>query len=160
MKIALFIPCFIDAVYPRVGISMVQILEKLGHQVEFAEALTCCGQPPYNSGYWPEARKVARRVVAGLAEAEVVVIGSGSCGAMLKVCYGELFAGEPEEAAARALAAKCYEFSDFLVNRLGVVDVGAAFPHRVTFHDGCHGLREMNGKAPPRELLQQVRGLE
>lgn len=160
MKIALFIPCFIDAVYPRVGISMVQILEKLGHQVEFAESLTCCGQPPYNSGYWPEARQVARRVVAGLAEAEVVVIGSGSCGAMLKVCYGELFAGEPEEAAARALAAKCYEFSDFLVNRLGVADVGAAFPHRVTFHDGCHGLREMNGKAPPRELLKRVRGLE
>lgn len=160
MKITLFIPCFIDTLYPRVGISMVQILEKLGHVVTFPEALVCCGQPPFNSGYWPEARQVARPVLQGLADAEVVVIGSGSCGAMMKVFYTELFAGEPEEAAARALSAKCYEFSDFLVNQLGVTDLGAVFPYKVTIHDGCHGLREMNGKAPPRALLKQVRGLE
>lgn len=160
MKITLFIPCFIDAVHPQAGIAMVRILEKLGHTIEFPEELACCGQPPFNSGYWPEARKMARPVLQRLAKADAVVIGSGSCGAMLKVFYSELFAGEPGEAAARALAGKCHEFSDFLVNQLGVTDLGASFPHKVTFHDGCHGLREMNGKHPPRELLKHVRGLE
>jgi L-lactate dehydrogenase complex protein LldE len=160
MKVTLFVPCFIDAIYPNVGISMVQILEKLGHTIEFPEELTCCGQPPFNSGYWEDARKMARPVLKRLEKAEVIVIGSGSCGAMLKSFYPELFAGEPEEAAARAMAGKCYEFSGFLVTRLGVTDLGASFPHKVTFHDGCHGLRELNGKLPPRELLKHVRGLE
>ena len=160
MKVTLFIPCFIDAIYPKVGIAMVQILEKLGHTIEFPEALACCGQPPFNSGYWPEARKMARPVLQRLENTEVIVIGSGSCGAMLKVFYRELFAGEPEEAAANAMSAKCFEFSDFLVTKLGVTDLGASFPHKVTFHDGCHGLRELHGKQQPRELLKHVRGLE
>ena len=159
-KVTLFIPCFIDAIYPKVGIAMVQILEKLGHTIEFPEELTCCGQPPFNSGYWAEARKMARPVLKRLENAEVIVIGSGSCGAMLKIFYAELFAGEPEEADANAMAAKCFEFSDYLVTRLGVTDLGASFPHKITFHDGCHGLRELQGKLPPRELLKHVRGLE
>ena len=160
MTVTLFIPCFIDAIYPKVGIAMVQILEKLGHIIEFPEALACCGQPPFNSGYWSEARKIARPILQRLENAEVIVIGSGSCGAMLKVFYRELFAGEPEEAAANAMSAKCFEFSDFLVTKLGVTDLGACFPHKVTFHDGCHGLRELHGKKQPRELLKHVRGLE
>jgi L-lactate dehydrogenase complex protein LldE len=160
MKITLFIPCFIDAIYPNVGMAMVQILEKLGHTIDYPGELTCCGQPPFNSGYWPEARRLARPVLNRLGNAGVIVIGSGSCGAMLKSFYPQLFAGEPEEAAANALSLKCFEFSGFLVNQLGVTDLGASFPHKVTFHDGCHGLREMQGKQPPRELLKQVRGLE
>ncbi len=160
MTVTLFIPCFIDAIYPKVGIAMVQILEKLGHIIEFPPELTCCGQPPFNSGYWSEARKIARPILQRLENAEVIVIGSGSCGAMLKVFYRELFAGEPEEAAANAMSAKCFEFSDFLVTKLGVTDLGACFPHKVTFHDGCHGLRELHGKKQPRELLKHVRGLE
>ena len=94
-----------------------------------------------------------------LKDAEVVVILSGSCGAMIKNFYPELFHGLPEEAAARALSEKCYEFSDFLVTRLGVHDLGASFPHKVTFHDGCHGLRELGIKAQPRQLLASVHGL-
>lgn len=160
MKITLFIPCFIDAIYPKVGMAMVQILEKLGHTIEFPEELACCGQPPFNSGYWPEARRMARPVLKRLENAGAIVIGSGSCGAMLKSFYPQLFAGEPEEAAANALSVNCFEFSSFLVNQLGVTDLGAFFPYKVTFHDGCHGLREMQGKQPPRELLRQVRGLE
>ena len=160
MTITLFIPCFIDALYPKAGISMVQILERLGHTVEFPESLTCCGQPPFNSGYWDEARTIARPVLRRLEMSDAVVIGSGSCGAMLKVFYPELFAGEPEEAAARGLAAKCWEFSDFLVSKLGVTDLGASFDRRATFHDGCHGLRELKIKSQPRLLLQYVRGLE
>jgi L-lactate dehydrogenase complex protein LldE len=160
MTVTLFIPCFVDLMYPRVGVSMVEILERLGHRVECPENLACCGQPAFNSGYWDEARAVASRVLDGLQQAEVVVIASGSCGAMLKVFYPELFAGTARAADAAQLAKKCYEFSDFLVNQLGVTDVGATFPAKVTFHDGCHGLRELGNKRPARELLSKVKGLE
>ena len=139
---------------------MVQVLERLGHQIDYPEGQTCCGQPPFNSGYWPEARMVAARQMALFKEAEVVVSASGSCGAMFKVFYPELFKGTPQESDARALSAKTYELSDFLANKLGVRDVGARFEGRVTFHDGCHGLRELGTKAAPRELLRAVRGLE
>src|SRR6516165_7105645 len=93
MKVTLFIPCFVDLMYPKVGISMVQVLEKLGHTVECPEEIACCGQPAYNSGYWDEARAVAIKTLHRFRESEVVVIASGSCGAMLKVFYPELFDG-------------------------------------------------------------------
>ncbi|HVV00074.1 MAG TPA: (Fe-S)-binding protein [Verrucomicrobiae bacterium] len=160
MKITLFIPCFVDLLFPRVGISMVRILERLGHTIEFPEELACCGQPAFNSGYWDEARAVAGRVVDRLQNAEAVVVASGSCGAMLKVFYPDLFAGTQRENAARGLAGRCYEFSDFLVRKLGVTDLGAKFEAKVTFHDGCHGLRELGNKKPARELLAKVKGLE
>jgi L-lactate dehydrogenase complex protein LldE len=160
MNVTLFIPCFVDLIFPNVGISMVQILERLGHTVECPEELACCGQPAFNSGYWDEARTVAVKVLRELKEAEVVVIASGSCGAMLKVFYPELFAGTEHAEAAGALSKRCYEFSDFLVNKLGVTDLGARFPAKVTFHDGCHGLRELGNKKPARQLLARVRGLE
>jgi len=146
--------------FPKVGISMVEILERLGHTVECPEELACCGQPAFNSGYWEESRCVAARVLDRLKGAEVVVIASGSCGAMLKIFYSELFAGTKHAEAAGALAKKCYEFSEFLVTKLGVTDLGAHFPAKVTFHDGCHGLRELGNKKPARELLGKVRGLE
>jgi len=160
MRVTLFIPCFVDLMFPTVGISMVKILERLGHSVECPPELACCGQPAFNSGYWPEARSVAVNVLARLKDAEAVVIASGSCGAMLKIFYGEMFAGTDQAEAARILAAKCYEFSDFLVTKLGVTDLGARFPAKVTFHDGCHGLRELGIKKPPRQLLAKVGGLE
>ncbi|HYG24265.1 MAG TPA: (Fe-S)-binding protein [Verrucomicrobiae bacterium] len=160
MIVSLFIPCFVDLLYPRVGISIVQILEQLGHQVDFAEELNCCGQPAFNSGYWDEARELAAPAVNRLKNADAVVIASGSCGAMLKVFYPQLFAGTELEADARQLSESCYEFSDFLVRKLGVTDLGARFPARVTFHDGCHGLRELGIKTAPRALLQHVKGLE
>ena len=160
MTVTLFIPCFVDLMYPKVGISIVEILERLGHRIDYPENLTCCGQPAFNSGFWDEARKVALPVLERLKNAEAVVIASGSCGAMLKVFYPELFAGTPHEAAAKELSAKCYEFSDFLVTKLGVTDLGATFPHKVTIHDGCHGLRELGLKKGARQLLGQVRGLE
>ena len=160
MKITLFIPCFVDMCYPRVGLCIVEILERLGHTIEVPEELSCCGQPAFNSGYWDEARKVAEPVLKRLRDAEVVVIASGSCGAMLKVFYPELFANTPLESAAQELSKKCFEFSDFLVTKLGVTDLGARFPHKVTFHDGCHGLRELGKKKEPRALLAKVRDLE
>ena len=160
MKITLFIPCFIDACFPKAGASAVEILERLGHAIEYPKELTCCGQPAFNSGYWEESRTTALQVLNRLKDAEVVVIVSGSCGAMIKNFYPELFAGTEHEEAARALSAKVYEFSDFLVTQLGVTDLGAQFPHKVTFHDGCHGLRELGIKQQPRKLLAHVRGLE
>jgi L-lactate dehydrogenase complex protein LldE len=160
MKVTLFVPCFVDLMFPNVGISVVRVLERLGHQVDCPEQIACCGQPAYNSGYWDEARRVALPVLEQLERAEAVVIPSGSCGAMLHVFYPELFAGTPQEAAARDLATRCFEFSDFLVTRLGVTDLGAQFPAKVTFHDGCHGLRELKTHDPPRRLLAHVRGLE
>ncbi|MGN6644453.1 MAG: (Fe-S)-binding protein [Verrucomicrobiota bacterium] len=160
MTITLFIPCFVDLLYPRVGISIVEIFEKLGHKVDFAEELNCCGQPAFNSGYWDEARAAARPALERLKNAEAVVIASGSCGAMMKVFYPQLFAGTEHETAAKTLSAKCYEFSDFLVTKLGVTDLGARFPGKVTFHDGCHGLRELGIRKSPRALLEKVRDLE
>ncbi len=160
MKVTLFIPCFIDLFYPQVGISMVRILERLGHQVECPEEPACCGQPAFNTGYWHESQEGAIKVIEQLKDAEVVVIASGSCGSMMKVMYPELFANTPHAEAAKTLAAKCYEFSAFLVDRLGVSDLGAKFPHKVTFHDGCHGLRELRIKAAPRVLMSKVKGLQ
>lgn len=139
---------------------MVEIFERLGHSVSFQPQLTCCGQPPFNAGYWPESRKVAARVLDVLARAERVVIPSGSCGAMLKVFYLELFKDTPRENDARELSQKTFEFAEFLVDELRVTDLGARFPHRVTWHDGCHGLRELGIRDQPRELLKGVAGLE
>jgi L-lactate dehydrogenase complex protein LldE len=160
MTVTLFIPCFVDALFPRAGISMVQIFERLGHTVACPEEIVCCGQPPFNSGYWDEARAVAVKVLEQLKNAEVIVIGSGSCGAMLKVFYPELFKDTPQLELAKHTSSRIWEFSEFLVKKLGVTDLGAKFPHRVTFHDGCHGLRELGVKKSPRELLGKVNGLE
>ena len=160
MRVTLFVPCFMDVFYPNAAMAVVDVLERLGHTIEFPEAQTCCGQPPFNSGYWDEARDVARRQMRCFRDAEAIVSPSGSCGAMMKIFYPELFQGREEEAEARALSAKTFEFSDFLVNQLGVRDVGAKFDGRVTFHDGCHGLRELGTKSAPRELLAHVQGLE
>src|SRR2546423_1285135 len=160
MKVTLFVPCFVDMCYPRVAISIVQILERLGHTIECPDEVTCCGQPAFNSGYWEEAKPIALRVMERLKDAEVVVIASGSCGAMLKNFYPELFEKTEHEQAARELSNRVFEFSDFLVTKLGITDLGARFPHKVTFHDGCHGLRELHKKQEPRKLLAKVRDLE
>jgi len=161
MKVTLFIPCFVDMCYPKVGISIVSILEKLGHKVIYPEEIACCGQPAFNSGYWPETRLVAEPVLKRLQDSEVIVIASGSCGAMVKKFYPELFADTPLAEMAREVSDKTWEFSDFLVNKLGVTDLGAEFKARVTIHDGCHGLRELGTtRQPPRTLLSHVRGLE
>lgn len=160
MTVSLFIPCFVDLLYPQVGMAMVKVLHRLGHRVECPESPACCGQPAFNTGYWDESRPVAAKVLESVKDAEVIVIASGSCGAMIKVFYPDLFKGTPQEALARSVSAKCFEFSQFLVERLGVTDLGASFPHKVTYHDGCHSLREMHIHSAPRKLLAGVRGLE
>jgi L-lactate dehydrogenase complex protein LldE len=159
VKVSLFIPCFIDQFYPQVGVSMAKVLERLGCEVDYPPGQTCCGQPPFNSGYWDEARAVAECSLKTFADSETIVSASGSCGAMMKIFYADLFKGTKHEFAARKLAPKVHEFSEFLVNVLGVRDVGARFSGTATFHDGCHGLRELGIKREPRELLRHVQGL-
>jgi L-lactate dehydrogenase complex protein LldE len=160
VKVTLFVPCFVDQLFPHAAVSMVEVIERLGHTVDYPEEQTCCGQPPFNSGYWDQARAVAERTLQVFRDAEVVVAGSGSCATMFKVFYPELFHHTPFEAEAKALAAKTYEFSEFLVKKLGVTDVGARFDGKATFHDGCHALRELKLKDEPRQLLRAVRGLD
>ncbi len=160
MVVSLLIPCFVDQLAPKVGLAVATVLERLGHTVEFRSGQTCCGQPAFNAGYQDEARSVARHAIEVFEGAEAVVGPSGSCVAMMRVFYPQLFAGTPDETAALDLASRTFEFSEFLVQKLGVTDVGASFPHRVTYHDGCHGLRELRVKNEPRELLRAVRGLE
>jgi len=159
-KVSLFIPCFVDQLNPQVGMDVVRVLRRIGYEVDFPEAQTCCGQPAFNTGYWDEARPLAERFVRIFGSAEVVVSPSGSCTTMVKAYYPELLAGTPLHDDAVKLGERVYEFTQFLVKVAKVTDVGASFPHKVTFHDSCHGLRELHIKQEPRELLKNVRGLE
>lgn len=160
MTVTLFVPCYVDAVYPGAAIAAVRVLERLGCRVECPENVACCGQPAFNSGCWDESRAVALPALKSLRGNSPVVVLSGSCAAMLKRFYLELFTDPAQAAAADALSDRVWEFSQFLVDRLGVEDVGARFFARVTFHDGCHGLRELGIKTAPRRLLARVRDLE
>lgn len=159
-KLTLFIPCFVDQLAPQIGLDMARVLRRIGHELEFPEAQTCCGQPAFNSGYWGDARPVAERFVRVFRDAEAIVCPSGSCTTMVRVFYPELLSSSPLGIEATALAKRTFEFSEFLIKIAKVNDVGAFFPHRVTYHDSCHSLRELHLKSEPRELLRHVKGLE
>lgn len=158
----MFITCLIDQLCPNVGASAVEVLRRAGCEVVFDERQTCCGQPAFNTGYRREAQKFARRFIEIFEEtdAEAIVSPSGSCTAMVKH-FSELF---PDDASWRAraekIASKTHEFGGFLVNVLKIENVGATFSGRVTWHDACHGLRELNLRDEPRRLLKNVGGAE
>ncbi|MGC1942283.1 MAG: (Fe-S)-binding protein [Candidatus Acidiferrales bacterium] len=160
MRVALFIPCFVDQLTPEVGLDMVRVLRRLGYDVDFPQAQTCCGQPGFNSGYWNDARPLAERFLGVFSAAEVVVCPSGSCTTMVRNFYPQLLAESPLRDKAVEVGRKVFEFTEFLAKVAKVADVGASFPHRVTYHDACHALRELRLKQEPRELLRHVRGLE
>lgn len=160
MKVSLFVTCLSDAVYPRVVESMMRLLARYGIMLEFPTVQTCCGQPAFNSGYWDEARTTARTIITAFEDSDFVVSPSGSCTYMVHH-YSQLFKDEPEWLGkAEKLQRKLYEFSQFLVEVLDVKDVGASFPHKVTYHPSCHGSRLLGVKDEPMELLGQVKGLE
>ncbi len=161
MRVALFVTCLVDQFFPSVGEATVQVLRRLGVEVDFSEEQTCCGQPAFNTGYWHEAREVAARMLTIFEPYDYVVAPSGSCVAMVKHFYADLFQrDEQKRAKAASLAAKTYELSQFLVHVLKKEDVGARFSARVTYHDSCHGLRGLGIVDEPRRLLRAVRGLE
>ncbi|MEP7074534.1 MAG: (Fe-S)-binding protein [Acidobacteriota bacterium] len=162
MKVSLFITCLVDQICPNVGTSMVKVLRRAGCEVVFDDRQTCCGQPAFNTGYRKEARKFAKRFIEIFedSDADAFVSPSGSCTAMVKHFY-ELF---PDDKAWRVraenIAARTHEFCGFLVNVLKVDDVGAVSGDRVTWHDACHGLRDLGLREEPRKLLKNVKGIE
>ena len=158
-KAALFIPCFVDQLLPEVGLDMARVLRRAGCDVDFFEEQTCCGQPAFNSGDWRDASPMAERFVRIFGTAESVVCPSGSCAAMVRRFYPELLEGTRAGEEARRLGERVFEFSEFLVRVMGVTEIGASFPHRVTYHDACHTLRELGIREEPRRLLAAVRGL-
>ncbi len=160
-RISLFVTCMVDQLFPNVGIAMVDVLERLGYQVDFPENQTCCGQPAFNSGYRQEARIVARHFLDTFESSETVVVPSGSCTSMITHHFAELFHNEPATLErVHALEKRVWEFATFLTENAGVEDVGARMEEVVTFHDGCHALRELGIRSAPRRLLARVRGLE
>lgn len=158
-KVALFVPCFIDQLFPQVGLDTASVLRRAGYEVEFPEDQTCCGQPAFNSGHWEDARPCAERFLQVFARYEQIVCPSGSCTTMVRKVYPELLTGAPKEEAI-ALGQRVYEFSEFLVRIAHVTDVGAEFPHKVTYHASCHATRELGISEEPRVLLRNVRRLE
>lgn len=161
MRVSLFITCLADQLFPEVGVSMVRVLRRLGCEVHFAPEQSCCGQPHYNSGYVPEARRVARTLLDALDGDDLVVTPSGSCAAMLRHSYPTLFGEDAQEAGrARALAERTFEFSQFVVNVLGVEDVGATLARTATYQPSCHGARFIGIGSEPLRLLSKVRDLE
>ena len=160
-QVSLFVTCMVDQLFPNVGIAMADVLERLGYRVDFPENQTCCGQPAFNSGYRAEARCVARHFLETFAASEQIVVPSGSCTSMIAHHFADLFQKEPETLAlVHAMEKKVFEFATFLTDVARVEDVGARFEDVVTFHDGCHALRELGIRTAPRRLLARVQGLE
>ena len=160
-RVALLVTCLVDLFRPSVGFAAAKLLEQAGCTVVVPRAQTCCGQPAYNSGDKPDAKAIARQVIAAFAGYDYVVVPSGSCAGMVKIHYPELFADEPATLAqAQELAARTYELMSFLVDIRGMQKVRARWPRNATYHDACSGLRELGVKHQPRQLLASVDGLQ
>ncbi len=160
-RVGLFVTCLVDLFRPSVGFAAVKLLEAAGCAVEAPRAQTCCGQPAYNTGDQADTRAVAAGVIAAFSGYDYVVAPSGSCAAMIREHYPALFAGNPAlEEKSTALAARTHELVSFLTDVRGMKKVDAAFAGRVTYHDGCSGLRELGIRDQPRALLGTVEGLD
>lgn len=162
VKAQLFITCLAEQFFSPMLKDMVTVLERLGVQCEFPEAQTCCGQPMFNSGFQSQARDLARKWIDTFDKTDGYIVSpSGSCVDMVHHHYPELFpAGTADHERAKSVAARTFEFTQFLVDELKITDVGAAYPHKVTYHASCHLLRGLRGRTQPKDLLQGVRGLE
>jgi len=160
MLVDIFVPCFVDQVYPETGMNMVRILEKLGVGVHYNGNQTCCGQMAFNSGFWDDAKKMGEKFLKDFSNDRPVVGPSASCIGFIRNYYPWLFHNTAYHLEYKQLKKNIFEFTDFLVNVLKVDDVGARFEHSVTYHDSCAALREYGLKDEPRKLLKQVRGLE
>ncbi len=155
MKIGLFIPCFIDQIFPEVGVATVKILKKFGLELDYPIEQTCCGQPAFNTGYWKEAKDMAKSFIKIFSKFDYIVSPSGSCVTMVKNFYPEILQGEDLE-----ITEKIFELTQFLVKILKVDSTGAEFEHTVTYHDACHALRELGIREEPRLLLKNVKKLK
>ncbi|MGQ8337708.1 (Fe-S)-binding protein [Sunxiuqinia sp. A32] len=161
MEIDLFIPCFIDQIYPDTAFNVIKLLKKAGVKAHYNPEQTCCGQPAYNSGYWKETKSLAHKFVQDFPGDRLIVSPSASCTGFIKNYYSDLFTKEDLDYEIHLkLKERLFELTDFLVNKLKFTDFGATFPHKVCYHDACTALREYGIKKEPRELLSKVKGLE
>lgn len=160
MNVQLFIPCFVDQLYPETAMNMVKVLEKLGCNVSYNPNQTCCGQPAFNAGYWEESTAVAKKFIQDFEGLDYIVAPSGSCTGFVRNFYERLFENTNNLNASEKVGQRLYEFTEFLVDVLKVTDVGAKLEGRATYHDACGALRECGIKSSPRKLLEQVKGLE
>lgn len=160
MNVQLFIPCFVDQLYPETGMNMVKVLEKCGCKVSFNSKQTCCGQPAFNAGYWDEARAVATKFLNDFEGVDYIVAPSGSCTGFARNYYEKLFENSPEHNVHQGVTKRMHEFTEFLTDVLKIDDLGAIFSGKATYHDSCGALRECGIKNAPRKLLQKVKGLE
>lgn len=160
MTVQLFIPCFIDQLYPDTAFNMIKVLEKAGVNVEYNHEQTCCGQPAFNAGFRDDAKQVCSKFIQDFRGADYVVAPSASCVGFIRNYYLDLFSNSSVHNEVKDLGKRTYELSDFLVNVLHVEDFGARLEAPVTYHDSCAALRECKIKQEPRKLLSNVKGLE
>jgi L-lactate dehydrogenase complex protein LldE len=160
MRIQLFVPCFVDQLYPQTAFNMIKVLERYGCEVMYNPAQTCCGQPAFNAGYWEDTKAVGKKFIKDFSEDLPIVSPSGSCTGFVRNFYGKLFDGTECESGSTMVRKHAYEFTEFLTNVLGVEQVEARFEGKATYHDACGALRECGIKSAPRRLLSGVKGLE
>lgn len=160
MNVHVFIPCFIDQLYPTAGFNTIKVLEKAGCTVTYNPDQTCCGQPAFNAGYWGESREVCNKFINDFSGASYIVVPSASCTGFIKNYYSKIYDNASNQKDIKGLQDKVYELSDFLVNILNIQDLGAQFDGIATYHDSCAALRECKIKTEPRRLLEKVKGLK
>ncbi|WP_423148192.1 (Fe-S)-binding protein [Rubrolithibacter danxiaensis] len=160
MTVELFIPCFIDQLYPETAFNTIKVLEKAGCKVEYNPQQTCCGQPAFNAGFWDEAKTVGSKFLSDFSESKYIISPSASCTGMVKNSYSDLFTNTAVHNKCRSIQSHIFELSDFLINILKKDYFGAELEGRAVYHDSCSGLRECKIKEEPRQLLSKVHGLE
>lgn len=160
MKIELFVPCFVDQLYPETAFNTIKILEKAGCEVVYNAKQTCCGQPAYNAGYWEQAKDIGNKFLNDFSETNYIVAPSASCVGMVKNGFNDLFTNTMVHNKCRSMQSNIFELSDFLINVLKRDYFGAELEGRAVYHDSCSGLRECKIKEEPRQLLSKVHGLE
>jgi L-lactate dehydrogenase complex protein LldE len=160
MKVQLFVPCFVDQLYPDTAFNMIRLLEKANCTVSYNPSQTCCGQPAFNAGFWDDAREVCTKFLKDFSSSDIIVAPSASCVGFVKNYFTKLFDNSSLHHEATAIGKNIYELSDFLVNRLGYTDFGSTMEAKATYHDSCAALRECKIKNEPRLLLSHVKGLE
>jgi L-lactate dehydrogenase complex protein LldE len=160
MKVQLFIPCFIDQLYPQTAFNMVKVLEKACCEVAYNGNQTCCGQPAFNAGYWDDAREVCTKFLKDFDTADYIVCPSASCVGFIRNYYSKLFNNSALHNSVKDLAKRTYEFTEFLTDVIKIDNFGASLTAKATYHDSCAALRECKIKEAPRQLLAKVKGLE
>lgn len=160
MNVQLFVPCFVDQLFPETAFNMVNVLEQAGCSVDYNSNQTCCGQPAFNAGFWNEAKDVCSKFIRDFQGADYIVAPSASCVGFVRNYYSKLFDNSSYHNEVKELGNRIFEFSEFMINVLKVEDLGASLPGRATYHDSCAGLRECKIKQEPRILLSHVKKLE